>query len=167
MHHYAQDFLSTRFKGRMQIMKKSWIFVGLLVIGVLAASFVGGNWTTGHAETVPTVPTIPVVTTVNPGYFRVGGPTLEITVTGANFIDMDWTAVRWLGPDGQILFLTTTFVSADGMTLKATVSDTLLTEKGKVYLWVVNHPGGPDQYELAGPLSLAVTEAIYVPVVRR
>lgn len=148
-------------------MKKSWIFVGLLMVVVLAASFVGGKWTTGYADTVPTVPTIPVVTTVVPGFFWVGGPTVEITITGANFIDTTYTAVRWLGPDGQLVYLTTTFVSVDGKTLKATVPASLLTQKGKVFLWIVNHPGTPGQFELAGPLSLMIGKAIFIPVARR
>ena len=148
-------------------MKKSWIFVGLLMVVVLAASFVGGKWTTGYADTVPTVPTIPVVTTVLPSFFRVGGPTVEITITGANFIDTTWTAVRWLGPDNQLVYLTTTFVSVDGKTLKATVPAKLLTQKGNGFVWVINHPGTPDQYEVAGPLPVSIGDFVYLPVLRR
>ena len=96
-------------------MKKSKFFIGLIIFGILAASLVGGHWSTGYAgDTMPTLPTIPVITSLAPTYVNVGGPQFEITITGQNFIDPTYTVVRWLGPDNQLINLTTTFVSLDG-----------------------------------------------------
>ena len=146
-------------------MKKSKFFVGLIVFGILAASLVGGHWSTGYAG--DTLPTIPMLSSLTPTYVNVGGGQFEITITGQNFIDPIYTVVRWLGPDNQFIYLTTTFVSSDGTTLKANVPAPLIAQIGIVDLWVVNHPGTIDTFEIAGPLHLTIGHLIYLPTVRK
>ena len=146
-------------------MKNSKFFVGLIVFGILAASLVGGHWSTGYAD--DPLPTIPVFTSLVPTIVNVGGPQFEITITGQNFIDPTYTVVRWLGPDNQLVDLTTTFVSLDGMTLKANVPASLITQIGIANLWVVNHPGTINEFEIAGPLHLTIEYLIYLPIVRK
>jgi len=147
-------------------MKKSYFFVGLLVAVVLAVSFVGSSWTTGYANTVPTLPSVPTIPSANglsPAIVRVGGNQYEVTITGKNYIDPTNTVVRWLGPDLQYANLTTTSVSPDGKTLKAIVPAAFIHNLGTAYLWVVNHPGSSDVFEVAGPLNVNVMEMTYLP----
>jgi hypothetical protein len=149
-------------------MKKSWIIIGLLAAVILAASFASVNWTTGYADTVPTVPTIPSAYVVSPVRVQVNGPDVVLTITGKNFIDKTWTQVRWLGPKGGLpSYLVTTSVSADQTTLTATIPASMITKTGVAYLWVVNHPTMPNEFELAGPLTLPVVNIYYAPIIKR
>ena len=149
-------------------MKRSKLFVGLIIFGILAASLVGGHWSTGYAgDPHPPVPTIPVITSLVPTIVNVGGPQFEITITGQNFIDPTYTVVRWLGPDNQLVILTTTFVSLDGMTLKANVPASLITQIGIADLWVINHPGAVIEFEIAGPLHLTISHLLYCPIIMK
>jgi hypothetical protein len=151
-------------------MKKSWIIIGMLAAVILAASFASANWSTGYAKTVPTVPTVPTIPgafTVAPVRLQVNGPDAVITIKGKNFLKIGtefFSQVRWVGPDLKTLLLETTSISDDGMTLTATLPANYITKIGDAYLWVVNHPTAKDAYELAGPLSLQVTNIYYLPL---
>jgi len=147
---------------------------------VVAVGFAGGRWKVGYADgassTSSFVPTIPIVNTIFPDRLPVNSPNTLFTLTGSNFIDTQYTRVRWLGPDSVLYEAFPQTVSADGTTLTITLPSMLFLTVGTAEITVINHPDSPGQAEISGTFSVTIFDpgipvtgetVIYLPVIMR
>jgi hypothetical protein len=151
---------------------KKYHFMVLIAGIIILASFLGGVWQKGFAQTSPTVPAVieidPTVIPVNSGIgiFTIFGPEDQ---DPAPFLPalwgMEYTEVRWYGPDSNPLECTINpnSVNAAGTQIVVDFLDEdfdcpadLFAVAGTAEIYVVNHPESGDVREIFGPIKVNI-----------
>ncbi|MDO9085201.1 MAG: hypothetical protein Q7U53_03235 [Anaerolineaceae bacterium] len=144
-------------------------FTIMFALFVIILGLFGVHWQVGQAQTLPTVPTIPIVFSLSPDTICVGSTNVEATIRGEDFIDVNYTWVKWLDADNFYSYIIPDFVSVDKTELRFTIDADKLDEVYTARIWVVNHPEEPIPNELAGPFIIEIIgcEFIYLPLIMK
>lgn len=148
----------------MMPKKMRWLVTMAFAAVILVLSAVGGNWKIGLAETIPTIPVVESIQYQKPVF--AGRSALEITFTGNSYIDPTYTKVRWQGPNGAILLLTPTYMSADKTMVKVLVPQSALLKPGTAKVSVVNHPGA-GTVEVSQIYNVQILVRVFLPAVSK
>lgn len=146
------------------IKNKKFIITIIIVVTIISLGTIGSSWKVGFAETNPT---LPVIYSISPETICVGSGNTEITIRGDDFIDKDYTWVRWLDITGEYSFIVPDYVSPEKNELRFTVLADKLDEVWDARLWVVNHPPALDEIVGYFIIEIVGCEFIYLPLIMK
>lgn len=146
----------------LQISEKKRSFVIIFFISfILIIGLLGGKWQHAYATT-----TIPVVNSITPNEILKNSVTIRFLIQGADFIGewgVEWTRIRWRGPDGQVYTATPYSVNDAGTEILVDIPWYLFTQQGIGEVEVINHPEDPDLIEVSGKLEVSIIDFLYLP----
>jgi len=157
--------------GTFKLNRKLSLIIVISAV-ILGVGFLGGKWQKGIAATIPT---IPFVIEIDPVTIPVNASIGDFTVTGYGFIeggwDMEYTEVRWYGPDGGFYATHPTSINDDGTELKFTIPapDYFFTA-GTAYIFIDNHPDDDNILETFGPYPVHIIPSpklLYLPILMK
>lgn len=151
----------------LNIQKNKTFLTVIIASLIIVLGLLGSRWQIGFAEDDPTIPTIPNFFSITPDSICAGSGDTQATIRGANFIDEEYTWVRWLDADNNFYFIVPDFVSADGTQIDFTIDAAKLDQVWIANIWIVNHPPALD--EMVGTLSVEIVACnfIYLPLVMK
>ncbi len=145
----------------MKILKKQRTLVSIIIATfVVVIALMGAKWQIGQADTIPT---IPIIYNFEPKEICVNSEDTTVTISGGDFIDVDYTWILWLDVLNNYSYIIPNSVSSNELIF--TVEAAKLTQVYEAPFWIENHP--PDSKERVGPFYIDIVgcEFIYLPLV--
>lgn len=143
----------------LRFNEKKPFLITITICLFLITGLLGGKWQQAYATT-----TIPKANSISPNEVIRNSSDVTFTIKGADFIGewgVEWTRIRWRGPDGQIYTVIPNSVSVDEILVNFPWF--LFSQQGVAKVEVINHPEDPDLIEISEELDVHIVDLTFLP----